>query len=215
MSNSLRTFLLVLGFATLAPVAHAVGDAARGEALVATCPACHGADGNSPAPNFPKLAGLGQKYLSKQLVDIKTGVRVVPEMIGLLNDASEQDMEDMAAFYAAKPMQLSGAKNLKVRMNSGVEVDALELGEKIYRAGNLETNTPSCTGCHSPRGLGNAPAAFPRLGGQHAQYIEKQLRDFRAGARVNDGEAQIMRKAAEHLSDAEIVALANYIAGLN
>lgn len=215
MSNSLRTFLLVLGFATLAPVAHAVGDAARGEALVATCAACHGADGNSPAPNFPKLAGLGQKYLSKQLVDIKTGVRVVPEMIGLLNDASEQDMEDMAAFYAAKPMQLSGAKNLKVRMNSGVEVDALELGEKIFRAGNLETNTPSCTGCHSPRGLGNAPAAFPRLGGQHAQYIEKQLRDFRSGARVNDGEAQIMRKAAEHLSDAEIVALANYIAGLN
>lgn len=215
MSNSLRTFLLILGFATLAPVAHAAGDAARGETLVATCAACHGADGNSPAPNFPKLAGLGEKYLAKQLADIKSGVRVVPEMIGLLNNSSAQDMADMAAFYAAKPMQLSGAKTLTVKLNSGVEVDALELGEKIYRAGNLATATPSCTGCHSPRGQGNAPAAFPRLSGQHAQYIEKQLRDFRAGARVNDGEAQIMRKAAEHLSDAEIVALANYIAGLN
>lgn len=215
MSNSLRTLLLILGFATVAPFAHAAGDAKRGEALVTTCAACHGADGNSPAPNFPKLAGLGEKYITKQLADIKSGVRVVPEMTGLLNNSSAQDMEDMAAFYAAKPMQLSGAKKLTVKLNSGVEVDALELGEKIYRAGNLTTATPSCTGCHSSRGQGNAPAAFPRLSGQHAQYIEKQLRDFRAGARVNDGDAQIMRKAAEHLSDAEIVALANYIAGLN
>lgn len=215
MSNSLRTFLLILGLASLAPVAYAAGDAARGEALATTCAACHGADGNSPAPNFPKLAGLGERYLTKQLADIKSGVRVIPEMIGLLNNSSEQDLADMAAFYAAKPMQLAGAKELTVRVNSGVEVDALELGEKVYRAGNPATATPACTGCHSPRGLGNDPAVFPRLSGQHAQYIEKQLRDFRAGARVNDGDAQIMRKAAEHLSDAEIVALANYIAGLN
>jgi len=215
MSNSLRIFLLTLGFAALAPAAHAAGDAARGESLVATCAACHGADGNSPAPNFPKLAGLGERYITKQLSDIKSGVRVVPEMTGLLNDFGAQDFADMAAFYSAKPIQLAGAKELKVRINSGVEVDALELGEKVYRAGNLASQTPACTGCHSPRGQGNAPAAFPRLSGQHAQYIEKQLRDFRSGARVNDGEAQIMRKAAEHLSDAEIVALANYIAGLN
>jgi cytochrome c553 len=215
MSNSLRIILLTLGLASLAPAAFAAGDAKRGEALVTTCAACHGADGNSPAPNFPKLAGLGEKYITKQLSDIKTGVRIVPEMTGLLNNHSDQDLADMAAFYSAQPLQLAGAQELKVRVNSGVEVDALALGEKIYRAGNLETKTPACTGCHSPRGLGNAPAAFPRLSGQYAQYIEKQLRDFRSGARVNDGEAQIMRKAAEHLSDAEIVALANYIAGLN
>ncbi|MBC6904135.1 cytochrome c4 [Saccharophagus sp. K07] len=215
MSNSFRTILLVLGLSALAPTALAAGDAARGETLVAVCAACHGADGNSPAPNFPKIAGLGEKYITKQLVDIKTGVRVVPEMTGLLNDFSQQDLADMAAFFAGKGMQLSGAQALQVRVNSGVEVDALELGEKIYRAGNLETNTPACTGCHSPRGLGNDPAGFPRLSGQYAQYIEKQLRDFRAGNRVNDSDAQIMRKVAEHLSDAEIVALANYIAGLN
>ncbi len=215
MSHSLRTFLLILGFATLAPVAYAAGDAARGEALVATCAACHGADGNSPAPNFPKLAGLGERYMTKQLIDIKSGVRVVPEMTGLLTNSSEQDMADMAAFYAVKPMQLSGSQTLTVKLNSGAEVDALELGEKIFRAGNTETATPACTGCHSPRGLGNDPAVFPRLSGQHAQYIEKQLRDFRSGNRLNDGDAQIMRKAAEHLSDAEIVALANYIAGLH
>ncbi|MCR6650339.1 MAG: cytochrome c4 [Cellvibrionaceae bacterium] len=215
MSNSLRIFLLTLGFATLAPAALAAGDAKKGETLVSTCAACHGADGNSPAPTFPKLAGLGEKYITKQLIDIKSGARVIPEMTGLLNNSSEQDLADMAAFYSAQPLQLAGAQALKVRVNSGVEVDALVLGEKIYRAGNIETQTPACTGCHSPRGLGNAPAAFPRLSGQYAQYIEKQLRDFRSGARVNDGEAQIMRKAAEYLSDAEIVALANYIAGLN
>lgn len=215
MSNSFRTILLVLGLSSLAPAALAAGDAARGEKLVAVCAACHGADGNSPAPNFPKLAGLGEKYITKQLVEIKTGVRVVPEMTGLLNDHSEQDLADMAAYYSGKPMQLSGAQPLQVKVNSGVEVDALALGEKVYRAGNLATKTPACTGCHSPRGLGNEPAGFPRVGGQHAQYLEKQLRDFRAGNRVNDSDAQIMRKVAEHLSDAEITALANYIAGLN
>lgn len=215
MSNSLRTVLLAFGLAALAPSAMAAGDPAKGETLAVTCAACHGDDGNSPAPNFPKLAGLGEKYLHKQLVDIKTGIRPVLEMTGLLDNLSDQDLADLSAFYASKPTQLSGATAIKVKVNSGIEVDGLELGEKIYRAGNLSTNTPACSGCHSPRGLGNNPAGYPRLSGQHAQYIEKQLRDFRAGNRVNDGEAQTMRKVAQHLSDAEIIALANYIAGLN
>lgn len=215
MSYSLCKFLLIFGIAALAPAVLAAGDAAKGEKLAATCAACHGADGNSSAPNFPKIAGLGEKYITKQLIEIKSGVRVVPEMTGLLNNHSEQDMADMAAYFAGKPMQLAGAKALEVQTNSGGKVDALALGEKVYRAGNASTATPACTGCHSPRGLGNDPAVFPRLGGQHAQYIEKQLRDFRAGNRVNDGEAQIMRKVAENLSDAEIIALANFISGLN
>jgi cytochrome c553 len=215
MSNSLRTLLLVLGFTVLAPAAMAAGDAGRGEKLATTCAACHGADGNSPAPTFPKLAGLGEKYLTKQLVDIKTKVRVVPEMTGLLDNLSDQDLADLAAYYAGKPLQLAGARKLEVQLNSGAKEDALVLGERLYRAGNATTQTPACSGCHSPRGLGNDPASFPRLSGQYAEYIEKQLRDFRAGNRVNDGEAQVMRKVAEHLSDAEIVALANYIAGLH
>jgi cytochrome c553 len=215
MSNSLRTFLLVLGLTSVIPAALAAGDAAKGEKLAATCAACHGADGNSPAPSFPKIAGLGEKYITKQLVDIKTKVRVVPEMTGLLDNSSEQDLADMAAFFAGKPLQLAGAKKLEVQMNSGGKIDALVLGERLYRAGNIATKTPACTGCHSPKGLGNEPAAFPRLSGQYAQYIEKQLRDFRGGNRVNDGEAQVMRKVAENLSDSEITALANYIAGLN
>jgi cytochrome c553 len=215
MSTSFRTLLLVLGLITLAPAALAAGDAAKGEKLAGTCAACHGADGNSPAPTFPKIAGLGEKYLTKQLVDIKTKVRVIPEMTGLLDSSSAQDLADMAAFFASKPLQLAGAKKLDVQVNSGAKVNTLVLGERIYRAGNASTKTPACSGCHSPRGLGNEPAAYPRLSGQYAQYIEKQLRDFRAGNRVNDGDAQVMRKVAENLNDAEIVSLANYIAGLN
>lgn len=214
MKNPLNKLILALGLSAMAPFAVAVGNAANGEKQVAVCSACHGDDGNSAAPNFPKLAGLGEKYLLKQLQDIQTGARPVAEMTGLLNDKSLQDLADMAAYYAAQPMQLSGSLAKEVQVNSGAKVDALKLGENVYRAGNTETGVPACTGCHSPRGLGNNPAIYPRLGGQHAQYIEKQLRDFRAGNRTNDGDGQVMRQVAAHLSDAEIIALSNYIAGL-
>jgi cytochrome c553 len=153
--------------------------------------------------------------LIKQLQDIKSGSRKIVEMTGLLDNMSDQDLADMAAFFDQKPLQLSGAKELKVRVNSGIEVDGLELGQKVFRAGNPSVGMPACTGCHSPRGLGNSPAGYPRLSGQHADYIEKQLRDFRAGNRVNDGDSKIMRQVAQHMSDAEIKAVANYIAGLN
>ena len=215
MKYVLRSAALLLGLTMAGQVAMAAGDAAAGEAKVAVCAACHGADGNSPAPNFPKLAGLGQPYLLKQLKDIKAGTRPVVEMTGMLDNLSDQDLADIAAFYDSKTIQLAGAKPLRIKVNSGIEVDGLALGEKVYRAGNPEVGAPACTGCHSPRGQGNEPAAYPRLGGQHATYIEKQLRAFRAGERVNDGDQQIMRQVAQYLTDAEIASLANYIAGLN
>ena len=194
---------------------YAAGDANRGKDLVATCSACHAADGNSASDMFPKIAGLGERYLLKQLQDIQSQSRPVPEMAGQLDGKSAQDLEDMAAFYASQPMQLSGAKALEVKLNSGETVDGLALGKNLYRAGNPEYGVPACSGCHSPRGLGNAPASFPRLSGQHAAYIEKQLKAFRAGERVNDGEASTMRSISRGLSDSEIKALAAYIAGLN
>ena len=212
-----------------------LGDPAAGEAQAAVCAGCHGADGNSPAPSFPKLAGLGEKYLTKQLKDIqagnlqmaalqsgeidekdlKSGTRPVAQMIGMLDGKSEQDLKDLAAFYNSKPMQLTGSKPLEVRVNAGIKVDGLVLGERVFRAGNLETGVPACTGCHSPRGLGNEPAGYPRLSGQYADYIAKQLREFRGGIRVNDGDSNTMRQVAELMSDAEIDAVANYISGLN
>ena len=213
--KNLISIMLTMGLTSLvSAVALADGDSARGEALAAACVACHGIDGNGTAPTFPKLAGLGERYLLNQLIDIKTLDRVVPEMAGLLNNLSEQDLADLAAYYDGQTMQLSGANNATVQVYTGEVVDGVALGEALYRAGNLEKKIPACTGCHSPRGLGNEPAAFPRLSGQYAQYTEKQLRDFRAGNRIND-EAMIMRTVASRMSDAEIQAVANYISGLH
>lgn len=227
MKHIVRNALLSLGLVAVAQGALAAGDATAGAAKAAVCGACHGADGNSLVGTFPKLAGLGEKYLLKQLHDIQawdleqdaakkaaTG-RAVPEMVGQLANLNDQDLADIAAHFAAQTMQLSGSKPLEVQVNSGLKVDALALGKRTYRAGNMATGVPACTGCHTPDGKGNVAAGFPRLGGQHPEYIEKQLRAFRAGDRTNDGDQMTMRSVAAHLSDAEIIALANYIAGLH
>lgn len=207
--------VLAFGALSAASAAFSAGDAAKGEELAAACVACHGADGNSPSPMFPKIAGLGENYIKKQLEDIQSGKRSVPEMAGLLDNSSPEDLENMAAFFASNPTQLTGSTDAELMLNSGKKVTALALGEALYRGGNLETNVPACTGCHSPRGLGNAPAGYPRLSGQYPDYIEKQLKNFQLGTRANDGEARTMRSIAEHMSDAEIKAVAAYIAGLN
>jgi cytochrome c553 len=219
MKKVFKYAVFSLGLVAASHGAMAAGDAAAGEAKTAMCAGCHGADGNSLAPNFPKLAGLGEKYIIKQLNDIKNGRakggRDVVEMTGMLNALSDQDMADIAAFFSSKPMQLSGSKDIKVQASSGIKVDGLELGARVFRAGNAKTAVPACTGCHSPTGQGNAPAGYPRIGGQHAAYIEKQLRAFRSGDRWNDGDQKIMREVAENMTDAEIIAVSNYIAGLN
>jgi cytochrome c553 len=199
----------------LAPLAAAEGDATKGQALTAVCSGCHGQDGNSALANFPTLAGIGQKYLLKQLIDIKSGYRIVVEMTGLLNGYSDQDLADIAAYYDSKTTQLAGSKAINVLVNSGQEVNALELGTQVYRAGSKDAGYPACSGCHSPRGLGNDPAGYPRLSGQRSDYVEKQLKDFRAGKRVNDGDTKIMRSIAERMTDSEITAVANFIAGLH
>lgn len=211
MKKMIIGFSAVLGFIMASSLVFAGGDAAAGQAKTAVCAACHGADGNSGVASFPKLAGQGEKYLAKQLADIKSGERTVVEMTGILNASSEQDMADMAAYYVSKSIQLSGAKEKN-----------LDKGEALYRGGNPATGVPACTGCHSPSGLGNAPAGYPALGGQFAEYTAKQLRAFRTGAddpkntnaRTNDGDSSVMRGVAAHMSDLEIEAVANYIAGL-
>lgn len=210
MKSLIGKTLLVFGMAVALPAM--AGDAAAGKALVTACGACHGADGNSMAPNFPKLAGQGEKYMVKQMKDIKAGARTVPEMTGQLDKLSDADLENIAAFYAGNEMTLSGAKDDK---------ELLALGQKIYMAGNKEAGVPACSGCHSPTGAGNAPSGFPKLGGQHADYIAKQLKDFRAGAeytdkgRHNDGDSRTMRAGVIRMSDREIEAVANYISGLH
>lgn len=206
----MRNFLIACALLLLgAQTALAAGDPDAGRSKVAACSACHGADGNSAAPTFPKLAGLGEKYLLKQLTDIRDGARPVPTMVGQLDSMSDQDLADIAAFFAGQP-------------RSGGQADPalVELGQKIYRGGIAERNVPACTACHSPTGQGNAPAGFPALAGQHADYIVTQLKAYRQGyedeaGRTNDGDARIMRTIAFGLSDKEIEAVANYASGLN
>lgn len=210
MKKMILGFVAVLGFTVASSLAFAGGDATAGQTKTAMCAGCHGADGNSPAASFPKLAGQGEKYLTKQLGDIKAGTRKVLEMTGMLNAFSDQDLADIAAYYASKSIQMAGAKEAN-----------LERGEALYRGGNMETGVPACTGCHSPSGQGNAPAGYPALGGQFSQYTAKQLRAFRTGAHEPENEAgrtndnvKVMRGVAANMSDIEIEAVANFIAGL-
>ncbi|KFX70800.1 cytochrome C [Pseudomonas taeanensis MS-3] len=201
MNKVLVSLLLTLGITGLA---HAAGDAAAGQGKVAVCGACHGADGNSAAPNFPKLAGQGERYLLKQLNDIKSGGRQVVEMTGLLDNLSEQDLVDIAAYFSSQQMSV-GAADPKL----------VERGEALFRGGKLEEGMPACTGCHSPNGAGLDAAGFPQLGGQHASYVAKQLTAFREGERTNDGDNAIMRTIAAKLSNKDIEAVSSYVQGLH
>ena len=208
MNKLLVSLLLTLGVTGVAQAAGTalVGDAAAGQAKTVVCGACHGPDGNSMAPNFPKLAGQGDKYLLKQLHEIKDGKRTVLEMTGLLTNLSDQDLADLAAYFASQKGSV-GAADPKL----------VARGEQLFRGGNLEKGLPACTGCHSPNGAGNAAAGFPHLSGQHATYIAKQLTDFRKeeAGRANDGDAMTMRTIARKLSDEDIAALSSYIQGLH
>lgn len=198
-----------LGFSA---VSYAGGDAAAGQAKAAVCGACHGADGNSMVSMFPKLAGQGESYIAKQIHDIKSGARSVPQMAGITDNLSEQDIADIAAYFSSKKVQPGTAKK-----------DMVELGQKIYRAGKAEAGVPACAGCHGANGLGMPDAGFPSLSGQHADYVEAQLKAFRSAGRAdetgakrtNDGETMIMRTTASRLSDGEIKALSSYINGLH
>lgn len=181
----------------------AAGDPAAGKNKVATCGACHGDDGNSQIPANPKLAGQGEKYLLKQLSDVQRGDREIALMTGLLDNFNDQDLADIAAYYASQT-QTQGA----------AEEKWVELGREMYRNGNHERGIPGCMGCHGPAGDGNAPAGYPMIAGQHAEYIAQQLRHFSVGTRANDGEGMTMRAIAERMNENEIQAVASYVAGL-
>ncbi|MDB4535780.1 cytochrome c4 [Oceanospirillaceae bacterium] len=183
--------------------AYAAGDAASGQGKVAVCSGCHGADGNSMIPSFPKLAGQGEVYLVNQLKDIRDGARNVPQMMGILTGRTDQDLADMAAFYSTQKVTV-GATN----------PDLLDLGRQIYRAGIAEKGVAACTACHSPTGAGNAQAGFPAVGGQHADYLISQLKAYRTETRTN-GQAKLMQQVAALLSDKDIEAVASYMQGLS
>ncbi|MDR2852123.1 MAG: cytochrome c4 [Burkholderiaceae bacterium] len=187
-------------FAAGAPAAP---DAAKGQAIFGqTCVACHGPDSNSVIPMYPKLAQQHPEYIFKQLDDFKTKKRdnaIMFGMVATLPDAAA--MRDVAAYVASQKVAPGAAKN----------PDTVLLGQQIYRGGIADRSIPSCSGCHGPSGAGMS-AQFPRLGGQHAEYVVTQLTAFRDGTRNNN---TIMSDVAAKLNDREIKALADYIDGLH
>jgi cytochrome c553 len=176
-------------------------DVAKGQAIsTQVCAACHTNDGSRGSPANPILQGQHPEYIAKQLADFKAGKRNNPVMKGFASALSEEDMKNVAAFYAGKQAKPGFAKNK----------DLVSLGEKIYRGGIPEKQVPACAGCHSPNGAG-IPAQFPRLSGQHADYVEAQMAAFRAGTRAN---GPMMLTIAAKMSDKEIKAVSDYVAGL-
>ncbi len=183
------------------PVARAAKpDLVKGEATFAVCAACHGADGNSATPAYPKLAQQHPEYLVKQLQEFKSGKRVNPLMVGFASMLSDEDMKNVAYWVAAK----------KAKAGSSTDKSLVQLGERIYRGGIADRQIPACAGCHSPNGTG-IPAQYPRLSGQHPDYVAAQLTAFRDGVRQNSLQ---MSQVAAKLNDREIKATADYIAGL-
>ncbi len=185
-------------------------DLAKGQQIATTvCAACHAADGNSVMPANPKLAGQHPEYLIKQLMNFQPAGGKPPErnnavMMGMASTlTSAEDMRNVAAYFAAQKAKPGAAQNK----------DTVATGQKLYRGGNIATGVPACGACHGPAGAG-IPAQYPRLSGQYADYTEAQLKAFRSGERANDPN-QIMRTVAARMSDTEIKAVADYIAGLH
>ena len=184
------------------------GDAAKAQGIVnQVCAACHAVDGNSQVAVNPKLAGQIPEYLYKELTNFKPAAgkkaeRDNPVMAGMVASLSPEDMRNLAAYFAGQTAKPGTAKSK----------DLVALGQKIYRGGIVGKGVAACASCHAPNGAG-MPAQYPRLSGQYAEYVESQLKSFRTGERANDPNGA-MRGIAGKLSDREIQAVSDYIAGL-
>ncbi len=181
------------------------GDPKTGEGKAAVCSACHGMDGNSTDPQYPRLAGQSEHYIASQLAIFKNGTRASPIMLGFASMLSPQDMLDVGAFFASQKPQ------------AGVTDDKLvKPGQALYRGGDAERDIPACMACHGPAGGGNEGAPYPHLAGQHADYVQLVLKAWQDGdVWGDDAHAQIMPTIAKRLTDEDIVALSSYIEGLH
>lgn len=203
MSGRNAFFILIFSFfISNITIAATIEHKVPPQSVTNVCAACHAIDGNSAITANPKLAGQHPEYLYKQLTNFKSGERANAVMSGMAGILSDADMHAVAEYFSKQTLNLGQAKT------NG----AGSLGEKIYRAGIQANSVPACASCHGPAGDG-LPVKYPRLGGQHTEYVLNQLRQFRLGARAND-EAKVMRTIAAKLTDQEMEAVADYIQGL-
>lgn len=192
---------LTASVATVYVHADAASDAGKNKA--ATCGACHGMDGNSTNPQFPKLAGQNASYIEAELAAFKSGKRQNPIMSGQAAGLSDQDMQALAAYFSSQTVTVGEAVAGQVKQ-----------GEQLYRNGNAGADVPACLACHGPDGAGNALMKVPALAGQHSQYLIAQLQNYAAGTRTTDPN-KMMETIASRLTPAEIQAVASYIEGLH
>ncbi|MFM4728636.1 cytochrome c [Aeromonas caviae] len=205
MKNLVITLALMVG---VTGMAQAKGDAAAGQTKAAVCAACHGPDGNSPVDMYPKIAGQHASYIKKQLVELKAAAsgqtgRVAPVMGPMALPLSEQDMDDLAAYFSSQKVT-----------PVAVPDDVVAAGKALYMGGDMERGLAACTACHGPRGSGVEQAKYPSLSGQHPAYIKAQLTAFRSATRDNDPNG-MMRDVAKKLTDQDIEAISKYVAGLH
>ena len=193
---------ILIGLSSLASFGLIAADSEAGKLKSATCAGCHGTDGNSASGVWPNLAGQHASYLAKQLKDFKSGDRTDPVMQGMAAALSQEDIHDIAAYYASQ-------KSKTVTFDKGF----VALGENIYRGGITEISVAACMACHSPNASGNGPASYPSLKDQHSEYLVSQMKKFRDGSRANDANS-IMRAIAGRMSDREMMAVAAYISAI-
>jgi len=197
--------LITYIFIALILINPAYSDVKKGKELSASCAACHGDDGISLNPVWPKLAGQNPKYLASQLHEFKKGPdgnRNNAVMYGIAVNLSDQDIEDLSEYYSSLKSSVGLTKD-----------EHLELGRNIYRGGNMEIKMQACISCHGPNGQGNYAAAIPMLSGQHSQYTYQQLKNFQTSMRSNDYN-KMMRNIVHRMTDEEMKAVASYIEGL-
>ena len=202
MSAKLVVVLPLLAAVGLSTTCLAAGTKEAAQAKSTACVACHGIDGNSANPVWPSIAGQNEAYMVRQLKAFRGAQRQNALMTPMATSLSDQDIDDLAAYFSAQTVRGGEADPAK-----------LELGQRVYRSGNLKAQVTSCAGCHGPAGHGNAPAGYAALHGQHATYVAAQLRAYKAGERATDPN-EMMRNVAALLSDEEIDAVASYIQGL-
>ncbi|HVC37412.1 MAG TPA: c-type cytochrome [Gammaproteobacteria bacterium] len=198
--NKFVMMAAVVGVCAFVGNVYADSNAAASHTKAAVCAACHGADGNSISPQFPKLAGQNAGYIVQELKRFKTGERKNPIMAGMAAGLSEQDMQNLAAWFASQTVKTGEA-----------DPSLVKTGEALYRGGDQATGIPACLACHGPDGTGNAPMPIPALAGQHADYVVTQLQAFAVGAR----NSPMMDPIASRLTAAQMKAVASYIQGLH
>ncbi len=219
MIKKLLAISISLAFVTVPTFAQAKGNSQSGQAQTMSCVSCHGEDGNSMVPTFPKLAGQHEGYLVRQLQDLKDGFRNAPMMAPLAMALDDQAIEDISAYYANQEISANQLPILededdeseKADEEKSAEIDnLLSLGKDLYRNGNLKTKVSACIACHGPNGEGNKLALFPSLRGQHADYLIKTLTDFKNGERSTRND-NMMHMIAQKMTKKEIQAVSFHI----